>query len=74
MEAQDSRFTDGAAAPTRRSKRTSAATRWSPPTTKVVEIVVADDDVELKHINCDPRVTLLIFETTPLSRSTGLRS
>jgi PPOX class probable F420-dependent enzyme len=29
------------------------------------EIIIADDDVKLKHITRDPRVTLLIFETTP---------
>jgi PPOX class probable F420-dependent enzyme len=29
------------------------------------EVVIADDDLKLKHISRDPRVTLLIFETTP---------
>jgi hypothetical protein len=29
------------------------------------EVVIADDDVKLKHITRDPRVTLLIFESTP---------
>lgn len=29
------------------------------------EVVIADDDVKLKHIKRDPRVTLLIFESTP---------
>jgi len=28
------------------------------------EVVIADDDVKLKHITRDPRVTLLIFEST----------
>lgn len=29
------------------------------------EVVIAEDDVKLKHIRRDPRVTLLIFETAP---------
>ena len=29
------------------------------------EVVIASDDVKLKHIRRDPRVTLLIFESTP---------
>jgi Pyridoxamine 5'-phosphate oxidase len=29
------------------------------------EVVIADNDVKLKHISRDPRVTLLIFESTP---------
>lgn len=29
------------------------------------EVVIADDDVKLKHLKRDPRVTLLIFESTP---------
>jgi PPOX class probable F420-dependent enzyme len=29
------------------------------------EVVIADEDVKLKHITQDPRVTLLIFESTP---------
>ena len=29
------------------------------------EVVIADDDVKLKHIQRNPIVTLLIFETTP---------
>jgi PPOX class probable F420-dependent enzyme len=29
------------------------------------EVVIADGDVKLKHISRDPRVTLLIFESTP---------
>lgn len=28
------------------------------------EVVIADDDVKLQHISRDPRVTLLIFEST----------
>ena len=29
------------------------------------EVVIAEDDVKLKHIRRNPRVTLLIFETVP---------
>lgn len=29
------------------------------------EVVITDDDVKLKHISRDPRVTLVIFETVP---------
>jgi len=29
------------------------------------EVIIADDDVKLKHIRGDPRVTLVIFETAP---------
>ena len=29
------------------------------------EVVIASDDVKLKHIRRDPRLTLLIFESTP---------
>lgn len=29
------------------------------------EVVIAEDDIKLKHLKRDPRVTLLIFETTP---------
>ena len=29
------------------------------------EVVIASDDVKLKHIRRDPRVTLLVFESTP---------
>ena len=29
------------------------------------EVVITDDDVKLKHIRRDPRVTLVIFETVP---------
>ena len=29
------------------------------------EVIVAEDDVKLKHLKRDPRVNLLIFETAP---------
>lgn len=29
------------------------------------EVVIAEDDIKLKHLQRDPRVTLLIFETAP---------
>ena len=29
------------------------------------EVVIADDDVKLKHLSRDPRGTLLVFEATP---------
>ena len=32
------------------------------------EVVIADEGVKLKHITRDPRVTLLIFESTPSFR------
>ena len=29
------------------------------------DVIIADDDVKVKHISADPRVTLLIFEAVP---------